>query len=296
MVEAALLGYYAIAAMYLILRLRTTTGARLADATLVVGLPFVGLPLAVLRAIASRMKPVGTPDMAAEGEQEEYEQPLYDRINVNKEKNRVPLEEALRINDMQTRRRLMLDVLKEELNEEVIPLLELAASNEDTETSHYAVTAAMELKRKRMLDIQKHSVEFERDRSNLDAAEAYAESIRQYLASGFMDNRTQTAYRLTYAQLLGLLVDSEACSEEWLEKKILCEMELGNYEEALRCCRLYLEKYPDSEQAYIASLHLYYRLKQGDKFEETLHRLKSSRIRVSNEGLTIIRYWSNKGA
>lgn len=297
MVEKALIGYYAACLVYYAIRLKWKPENLWFTAVILAVLPFLGLVFSLIQLAASRGG-----DSDAQRFQdlldryEEKDARVFQRIDVSKEANLVPLEDALAINDLATRRRLLLDVLKEDADESMIPLLEQAVNNEDTETSHYAVTAVMEIKRKLLLAIQKWSVKYSDNHDDLNVVLSYANALKHYMASGFMNQRMQYTYRATFVQLLDRLLDSESKSPALFMEKINAELELGRYDEAERCIRRFREAFPNNEDAYLVALNLYYRLKMRESFFETLKQLKQSSIRVSPSTLNIIRYWSAKGA
>lgn len=295
-----LLLYYVLAAVYSVLRwkYRARCGEDTAGAiTLVVLLPLFGLFISLLRdglrsGYLRLSRSTGhltdeTPD----------EQPVrvFRSLDVRKESNLVPLEEALLVNDHTSRRRLMLDFLKDDPGA-MMPLLEQAVSNEDTETSHYAVTAVVEIKRKLTLSIQHYSVRHEQGDRSVEMLREYAEVIRQYMHSGFMDRATRHTYLSTYARLLGELIEAGGGDEQTFNAKINSEMQLDRPDTALQYEQKFREAHPDSEQPYLAALQLYYTLQMKEAFFRTLHSLKQSNIKVSNAGLNVIRYWSEKGA
>ncbi|MBW7474748.1 hypothetical protein K0T92_08315 [Paenibacillus oenotherae] len=296
MLELALIVYYAVSVVYWLVCLKWKLTRPAFTGALLLCLPFLGLFLSLLQLLAERRQPLKGIERFKEHERVDHEDRIFERVDVKKEVNMVPLEEGLVVNDLFTRRRLLLDVLKEDIDQDMIPLLEQAVNNEDTETSHYAVTAVMEIKRKLMLSVQKWSVEYQNNKDDSGVVLEYAHAVKQYMTSGFMDRRMHNTYRKTYASLLSQLIESEARSEALFVEKLNCEMELANYSEALRVSELFRKHYPESEKAYVTALDLYYRLKMKEAFFETLEQLKALKIRVSNSALTIIRYWSAKGA
>ncbi|MHA0856864.1 hypothetical protein [Paenibacillus sp. CMAA1364] len=297
MLEITLIGYYIVALIYMVVQWRRDDRDLILIALMVLFIPFFGLLLSLLREMAGKMENSSETSRFSDLiERNQREDNTFEKINVKRETNRAPLEEVLLINDLATRRRLLLDVLKEDMDDTITPLLQHAASNEDTETSHYAVTALMEIKRKMLLEIQKWSVQYERESNDPHIMLHYANAIQLYMLSGFMDSRMQMSHRLTYVKLLDHLLNTELKSENVFAELILSEIELGRYDEGLRYSKLFRQSYPDNEDAYLATLNLYYSLRMKDSFYETLEELKVSKIRVSNTGLNVIRYWSVKGA
>lgn len=77
--------------------------------------------------------------------------PLDEKINyfdINKELNLIPMEEALLINNYHTIRKMILGIISDDMGR-YPQVLKNALSNKDSETSHYAATAIVELRRKK---------------------------------------------------------------------------------------------------------------------------------------------------
>ncbi|MBO8164769.1 MAG: hypothetical protein H0Z34_13790 [Brevibacillus sp.] len=293
MLESALMIYYLLACLYvaLLLQQRNQFGSGLAAIACLI--PFAGLPLAVIAGRAGLQ--AGTADTRRFAELTEVTGTVdvpY-KVDMNKELAIVPLEEALVINDYQTRRRILLDALKHG-SHELISFLSKAVRNEDTETSHYAVTALVELKREMMGELQRWSVSLEKHPNDLEVLTGYANALRRYLGSGLMDANTERAYRLLQADVLQKLTRRPDCGEKVFQEKIECELALSRYDAAEDTCKRFLTAYPQSEAAYVMAMKLYYTIRAGNKFELILKRLKHSSVKVSPRTLQLIRYWSRR--
>lgn len=215
------------------------------------------------------------------------------KIKVKKEKelNIIPIEDALVTSDYVTRRKVMIDVLKEDTLQ-YMEVIKIAVLNEDTETSHYAVSAIMEVKRKLSIAMQGLSVKFEQNPFDLHIANSYAQVLKEYMTSGFLDAQTLKKYKYTYIQVLNQLLQNGMCRHELFEEKIATEIEVNEYAKAEQTCLHYLREYPDTEQPYLALMELYYKINARNKMSYVLEDLKRSNIKLSNRALTIVRYWS----
>lgn len=216
---------------------------------------------------------------------------LYSRMETEKELSVIPIEDALLISEHQTRRRVMIDVLKQDTNH-YLEILQRAVSNEDTETSHYAVSAIMEVKRKMLLALQDLSVQYENNKQDEYVVRTYAEVLKGFMSSGFLDGRTLLKHRYTYLAVLESLTELAENSEWAYHEKVNVELELGMFAEAETTGLLYIEKHPFSEDAYLCLLKVYYTTKSAVKLYETLDRLKRTPMRLSNHALTLVRFWS----
>lgn len=216
---------------------------------------------------------------------------VYSRMETEKELSVIPIEDALLISEHQTRRRVMIDVLKQDTNH-YLEILQRAVSNEDTETSHYAVSAIMEVKRKMLLALQDLSVQYENNKQDEYVVRTYAEVLKGFMNSGFLDERTLLKNRYTYLAVLESLTELGENSEWAYHEKVNVELELGMFAEAEATGLLYIEKHPFSEDAYLCLLKVYYTTKSSVKLYETLDRLKRTPMRLSNHALTLVRFWS----
>ncbi|WP_144511971.1 hypothetical protein [Bacillus sp. FJAT-22090] len=216
---------------------------------------------------------------------------IQEKIDKEKELDIVPIEDALVVSNYSNRRKVMIDVLKEDTLQ-YMDVLKTAVLNEDTETSHYAVTAVMEIKRKLSISMQELSVKFDQQSDDVHVGYAYAQVLKEYMGSGFLDKQTIRKYKYTYIHVLSQLIRNGNVDEETFQEKIKTEMEMNEYSAAEATCNEYLKKYPNSENPYVSLLKLYYTTKSTIKMQGILDELKKSTIKLSNRALTIVRYWS----
>lgn len=212
-------------------------------------------------------------------------------IEREKELNIIPIEEALVMSDFTTRRKVMLDVLKKDAMQ-YIDVIKMAVLNDDSETAHFAVAAVMEVKRKLSLSLQTFSVEFEKDPYHSMIARSYAQVLREYMKSGFLDEKTLKKYKYTYIQVLEQLIDNGEGDQITFEEKMKVEMELHEYANAEKTGLQYLQYFPGIEEPYICLLDYYYTTKSKISMQRVLDELMNSTIQFSNRALTIVRYWS----
>lgn len=216
---------------------------------------------------------------------------IHSRLEAEKELNVLPVEEALLVSEHSTRRKVMIDVLKQDAIN-YLDILQTAVSNEDTETSHYAVSAIMEVKRKLTLSLQELSVQYEQNKDDEHLLGAYADVLSGYLRSGFLDERTLRKYKFIYVDVLGRYAEISDHAEQAFTDKIDTELELGSYADAEQTCRLFEERYPQSENVYLCYFKIYYTIRSSEKLRSNLAALKRSPIKLSNQALTLVRFWS----
>ncbi len=216
---------------------------------------------------------------------------LFLKPQAEKEINIVPLEEALYVNDRSSRRKVMIDLLKRD-SLEYLEVLRIAVANEDTETSHYAVSAIVEVKRKLTLSLQELAVKYEEEKNDPYFLQSYATVLKSYMRSGFIDERTLLMYKHTYTNVLEQLLEADPKAADAYEEKIEADLELREFERAEKFARLYLEQYPEREGPYLALMKVYYAMRAYEQLQQTLARLKASTIRLTSHALKIVRFWT----
>lgn len=216
---------------------------------------------------------------------------IYSMVEVEKELNVISIEEALIVSEYAARRTVMINVLKQD-SMNYMDILQKAVSNEDTETSHYAVSAIMEMKRKLTLSLEELTLKYESNKEDTHVLRTYADVLNNYMKSGFLDERTLRKYKFTYIlvleQLIALLPEGDSAYIE----KVDAELEVGGLLEAEKTALLYLDRHPHSEDAYLCLLKVYFYMKAYRRLQEILQLLKRSPISLSNRALTLVRFWS----
>ncbi|CAH0119443.1 MULTISPECIES: hypothetical protein [unclassified Paenibacillus] len=263
------------------------------DLTLIVCIPFVGLIVALWASMpAKRSKEEMT-------DEERFAHLVYSgtdngknprQVDIRQEINLVPLEEALYYSDVTTRRRMLLDLLKTE-REARPDLLEAAVGNDDTETSHYAVSAVTELKRKLTLMLQKLAVRYEQSPGDPELLLSYADALKRFLDLGFLDRHTQSQYRHLQTEVLERLLETGKGDVSHYTDMIEAELQVGNGDRAEYWTGRFYEAYPGREEPYLAELKLRYELGQRERLLATLQALRAAPIRVTPDALGVIRFW-----
>lgn len=218
---------------------------------------------------------------------------IFRRTDLEKEMNIVPVEDILFLNDTSTRRKMLIDVLKEQTIWQ-IGTLETALQNEDSETVHYAAAALTEMRRNLQLQLQDLSVKYEENKQDLEVLRAYADVLKKYLDSSLIDQRTFVKYSYTYSFVLESLLDIYQEEESYFVDKINCELVNQSYEKAAQYCQLFREYHPESEQPYVMSLKRFFTIRDYAGFVAEMNRLKSSSVKISHATLMMIRYWNEE--
>lgn len=210
--------------------------------------------------------------------------------DVEKERNVVPIEDALILNENKVRRTMLLNLLKEESIQN-IETIKFALENEDSETSHFAATAIMELKRKLLNSMQLLDLQVDENPNDLKVLFTYKEVIKQYINSGFLDEKTLLKNKYNYSTLLEKLIEIDPNVEIYFVEKISCDLSLAEFSTARSFCDLFLRLHPNCEDSYFMDMQIHYLMRNNEGFENSLNRLRNSSVRLSPKGLSKLRFW-----
>lgn len=207
--------------------------------------------------------------------------------------NKVPLEEALIVSEGKDTRRLILDILKEERGDYIKSIYH-ATDNKDSEVSHYAATAITDIidKFKEQEKIFRH--EYSEDKKNIAIAERYWDYLSDFLMTKILSSVEQ----LRFLKILeDLTLDLEANTPEIVRAELYyrivsISIDLDRMVQAELWVSKALNNRKNSLASYKAGLKFYYSNGEHGKFRSLLSALKSSDIRLDNETLEMIRFYS----
>lgn len=294
MLKLIFLFYYVGCFGYACMAVRKNWENRLIKLIFFIFFPFLGIALAFYifrkQGAASIMeKEAGS---SVRTEQPEAFQAVKS-LDIESEINFVPIKDALILNDHTIKRKLLIHSLKGNTVENPA-LLKLALQDQDSETSHYAATSIMEMKRKYQNTLQIISGELKEQPENIDLRLAYVEALKQSLNSRFLDEGTDQQYRKLLSANLESILQQKKGSIQQFTDKINCDIELRNYDDAAYHSKLFLEMYPLEEKAYTTAMKLQYVLRNRLELQELIRTLKKQPVSLSADALNTIRYWSQE--
>jgi len=211
-------------------------------------------------------------------------------IDFEKEINVVPMEDSLIFNEDKIKRSYLIHILKKDFISHITGLKK-ALENDDTETSHYAAAALMEIKNQFELMIQSASEKYERNKNDVSVLQEYASILKKYLNSDVPDKVDYFRYLKEYSGVLEKLLSKRKTSEDYFTDKISCDIELGDYDSAGEFCKRFLSYFPNSEKPYLALMKLKYFTKNYKSFTGILNNLKKADLNLSEHAKNIINFW-----
>ena len=219
------------------------------------------------------------------------------RADEERERDIVPLEEAVFLNENKDLRMVMMNTLRGDFQNSLGAFV-LALNSKDSEAAHYAASVL--------------SSELNEFRSNAQkmyraiAQESTEETEYELQLLDYMDKvlKQRVFTELEQKKLVEMMEaaaaslhskDASQLTEKHYEDVCLRLLEQEDYGKAETWCLRLAEQYPDCLPAYTCRLKLYFSLKNREAFFATLAALKASDIVIDRETLELVRVFGQNG-
>ncbi len=207
----------------------------------------------------------------------------------------VPLEEALIINDRQTRKKLVLEMLLDDPKKNIDILL-LARENNDVDTAHYANTTIAKIQRDFQLQVQQLAAAYETDPHDSATLDAYIETLGQFIDSGLSEAYLLRRQRLILASLIDHKIEQDGWTKELLQQKINNHIALGELNAATETNEHLHENYPRDEQTWINDLKISVAAHDAARLQATKDGIKRADIQWSPANREKVNLWLENAA
>lgn len=221
---------------------------------------------------------------------------LYKSIDYQQSGNEtsvVPVQEALLLDDAATKRALMLDVLNQNTSN-YVPLLKKAREDSDTEVSHYAITAMVELQKEYDIELQQISQKYQAHPQDIEVLNEYMRSLHSYLQLGLLDGTTLAMQRNLYLQLID--AHEALCGAQLTTSKERFDIEIAlkNYSAAELTANAICTAWPQASEGYMARLQLCAEISDGAGVRAVLAEIKQKHIYVNAADRETMGFWSHE--
>ncbi|MDL1919134.1 hypothetical protein FBQ83_07400 [Chloroflexi bacterium CFX5] len=201
----------------------------------------------------------------------------------------VPLEEAILINDVNVRRKYMLETLYSDPMK-FLDVLNIAKYNEDVETSHYATTTISKAQKDLQLSIQKLAVAVENDPGDKALIDKYVESLEQYIESGLLEEHLLRNMRIVFSKALERQLAATDQPQDVLIKMLKNSIKLGEFNAAYEIADRLAQEWPLDERSWISYIRACVDSVDRKRLEEVLSRMPAE-IQWTREGRESLKYW-----
>lgn len=211
------------------------------------------------------------------------------RMREENDRDVVPLEEALLINEPKKRRELIMNVLNDDPSQ-YVELLKQARMNEDVEVVHYAITAMVELSKEYDRRLQNLERLYAASPDDFRILSEYCDFLQEYLEQEFMESQMEQMQRNQYTQLL----------KKKLERRLelhtcVCLMEnlmkQKDYVSAGETLALMDENWHRSEEYWIWKIRFLAEQKMGKELKQSIKQIKEEHIYLSSKGKEVLALW-----
>lgn len=216
------------------------------------------------------------------------------KADEGRERNIVPVGEAILVSDKEKKRANMLNVLLGETDES-FSAIALALDSDDSEVAHYAASFLQSKMdtfrdnvRKSKLEIDEYDI---KDQEAQNLILKLIKYMNHMLKQNVFTNVEQTDYVEQMEKLCETLFQNARGSLTYECYECLIEriMELKDFEKAEFWGNRFFEQYPKLLAAYTLRLKLYFETGHKDKFFEVLTQLQSSSVEIDSSTLELIR-------
>ena len=215
----------------------------------------------------------------------------YVRPDEERERNMVPLEEAIEIMDKDNLRGVMMNVLRGDIRKSLTSI-SLALNSEDTETAHYAASVLQDS----LNDFRENVTrQYELVRQDDPESLAVAEDLLGYMNQVLKQN---VFTQIEQAELTQIMEDTgeilyargrDHFTPKLYENLSLRTLAVQDYENCEKWCQRSIYHYPDALSTYTCQLKLYFANGQKEKFFEVMEDLKKSSVVIDKETLELLR-------
>lgn len=216
------------------------------------------------------------------------------KADEERERNIVPVEEAILMADQEKKRRNMLNVLLGD-TEESLSAIALALESDDSEVAHYAASflqskldAFRERVRQGNLAIQQKKA----------ASQPYLEELLLQIRdmNQILRQRVLTGVeQLDYVRQMESLcqevcaIDRGRLTPESYESLVFLLQDQEEYDRAEFWAERFAEQHPDELRPYRLRMKLYFETGQSEKFAQVLAQLRESTVEIDHQTLELIR-------
>lgn len=254
--------------------------------------PVAGVLTAIVAEVIVRTGRNGSRDITLEDPHLEYADLRLHRIDRDSHGQVLPIQEALRVNNAETRRALILEIIRQDPKDYIQQLRE-ACSDTDLDVSHYASTAMMEIQREYELDTQKAEAEYAKNPEDSGRLHHAIRCMQRYIDSGLIDHSVAPAYRHRLAMLLNKQI--AAAPEDMTARLAAVDnfLALEDLTNAKALSDAAVQRWPNREQVWLTQLKVCYALRDAEGIRNTLAEIRQRNVYLSPEGRLTLQFWQN---
>lgn len=215
------------------------------------------------------------------------------KADEEQERNIIPIEEALAVNDKKSLRTAMLSIIRGEVQSSLSSIA-LALDSGDSETAHYAASVLSDKLNEFRMNVRKLYSDIRENPEQTGREEELIDYMDSFLKQKVFTRLEQNGYVRMMAEVADMLYQEDASrlTAEQYEGICLRLMEAEEFEASEAWCLRLAEEHPEALCAYTCRLKLYFMVKNREAFFQTLDILKKTEVVIDSETLEMIRIFS----
>ena len=218
---------------------------------------------------------------------------VVERPDESDEINLIPMEEAIMINDKENLRNLLLTVLRGDVKKSINAVTK-ALNSSDSEASHYAASAIMDIMNEFQKTLQKFYAQMDADPNDTEVMVLYINYLSEMLGAGFLSELEEKTYIYSLQKVCERLFHADQTQLKPMHYTALISLltKINDLQSSELWIQRFTTNYPDHIEMYRCALHHYFSVKDKIHFFEYMNRLKHSNIPIDNDMLELIRTFS----
>lgn len=217
------------------------------------------------------------------------------RADENRERNIVPVEEAVVVNDRRSLRMALMNTIKGEMYKAELSSISLALNANDSEAAHYAASALSDILNEFRVKVHRLYMKMREEAAEQTACEKelidfmddilsqkVLSGLEQKRFTGMLEEAAESLYKK----------DPLEFTEQRYESVCMRLLEINDFDNTEKWCARLKVWYPDTLAAYACRLKLYFTTKNKEAFFRMLEELKRSDVVIDNEVLELIRVFN----
>lgn len=215
----------------------------------------------------------------------------YLHADEDRERNVVPLEEAIEITDKENLRNLMMNIVRGDIHQSLAKVA-MAMDGEDTETAHYAASVLQDTLNDFRNKVHKgREAVLKNDEHQIDYACHLIEYMDSFLKQHVLTDLEQKTYVNIMDETCELIYEKEPLRllNVHFEMIAIRLLEVKEFEKSQKWCERSVYHHPNTLSTYTMQLKLYFTSNQKEKFFSVLDELRSSSVVIDKETLEMIR-------
>lgn len=217
---------------------------------------------------------------------------ILDHPDVESEINLVPMEEAIIIDDKENLRQLLLTVLRGDVSKSINAVTK-ALNSADSEASHYAASAIMDINNEFQNTLQKFHAQLEATPNDKEVNQLFIEYLIKMLNTNFLSDLELRTYVYSLSQTCQSAYDYDKTfmKTTYYSNLIGLLVRIGDIQSAHLWVPRLLDEFPDDMETYRCLLRFYFTIHDKENFFLQLERLKKSDIAIDKDLLELIRIY-----